>query len=204
MTDSILPADAAARARDGDTAAWAALAARFTPFIRREAGGWARRVGSSVRAEDLVQEGHLGLRRAIDTYVAARGDFTQHAMAWIRKFVSAAAQREVKSASVTVHLDGAAAALPASLVTSSNIVELLARRQLAAQATVAVRAAARTITEKAAVEHVVGMASVRDAAKLAGVTAPAVHKAESVVVARAKAALSRQNRTVFLNLGRKP
>lgn len=165
-------------ARAGSRDAWSTLAEEMRGVLEREAAYWATR--GRVSAADLLQEGHLGLRRAIDTFNPRRGVFHQHAWAWIRKFMQQAVQQE------------AAAPVPVESVPERedprNVVDDLVRMRLSMEASRAVFAAATTVQDKAIVDHRLvteSPKSLSQVSQLLGMSPAGVHAAERRLIARA-------------------
>lgn len=79
---------------------------RMIHHNRSLVAGIARRfVGKGMLLEDLIQEGTLGLLRAIDKFDPARGfQFSTYAIWWIRQGVSRAVVDQGRSVRIPVHL----------------------------------------------------------------------------------------------------
>ncbi len=80
--------------------------AQMVEHNRSLVAGIARRfAGQGMLVEDLIQEGTLGLLRAIDKFDPARGfQFSTYAIWWIRQGVSRAVLEQGRSVRVPVHL----------------------------------------------------------------------------------------------------
>ncbi|HIZ20003.1 MAG TPA: sigma-70 family RNA polymerase sigma factor [Firmicutes bacterium] len=90
-----------ARALQGDEDAFSTLVQRCVPMVKRQAGAFR---GTEVEAEDLVQEGLMGLLSAVRTYNPdASASFRTYAGVCIRRRMLSAVKRL-----------GAAKAIPAS------------------------------------------------------------------------------------------
>lgn len=186
---SDIPAQAVQRAKSGDTVAWGAIAQAFGGAIVKEASYWSSRGGGQIA--DLEQEGQLGLRRAIETYDPRRGSFVQHAWAWVRKFVQAAAVREMRHGKVEIIGEDVVEAAEAAAVVQTHqpsLVDTLARRQLGQTASREVRAAAVTAQERAVVDQRLLTNSpkpLRQVGKSLGLSASRVLTIERRVMSRA-------------------
>ena len=66
--------------------------------------------GNNVELEDLIQEGCLGLRKAINKFDPSRGfKFSTYAVWWIRQTISRAIAVQARAVRVPVHIVDAAA-----------------------------------------------------------------------------------------------
>lgn len=75
----------ARRAREGDARAREELVTRNLPFVVSVAR---RHVGRGARIDDLVQEGNLGLLRAVEKFDISVGTrFSTYAVWWIRAYI---------------------------------------------------------------------------------------------------------------------
>jgi len=78
--------DLAVRARKGDPRAREELVTRNLPFVVAVAK---KHLGRGARLDDLVQEGNIGLLRAVEKFDAARGTrFSTYAIWWIRAYIT--------------------------------------------------------------------------------------------------------------------
>lgn len=77
-----LELDLLAAAARSDSSARAELVERLLPTVR----GWARRyVGAGVSLDDLVQDGVVGVLRAVERYQPGKGPFLPWARLWVRQ-----------------------------------------------------------------------------------------------------------------------
>lgn len=73
------------RARRGDSSARDELVERNLPFVVAVAK---RSMGRGARLDDLIQEGNIGLLRAVEKFDTARGTrFSTYAIWWIRAYI---------------------------------------------------------------------------------------------------------------------
>lgn len=82
----------ARRVRRGDASAREELIKRNLPFVVAIAK---KNIGRGARLDDLIQEGNLGLMRAVEKFDTARGTrFSTYAIWWIRAYI----QKHLKEA----------------------------------------------------------------------------------------------------------
>lgn len=90
----------AVRVQKGDTKAADLLANHNLALVVSVAK---RYMGHGVRVEDIIQEGNVGLLKAVERFEPARGTrFSTYAIWWIRAYV----RRYVREAQSTVHVPG--------------------------------------------------------------------------------------------------
>lgn len=115
-------------ARDvSDNDAFALLVQRCTPMIRLQAS---RFRGGRLDAEDLVQEGILGLLSAVQTYrEGGQATFRTYASVCIRRRMISAVRRAGIDPSGTDSLDEAGETEPAAQEETSDPAHMLVRRE---------------------------------------------------------------------------
>jgi RNA polymerase sigma factor (sigma-70 family) len=91
----------AVAARAGDARARERLVARSLPAIWRQARRYA---GRDVSVADLVQEGVLGLLRALARYDPARGAFPAYAGWWLRQSMQQAIAEQSRAVRLPTHV----------------------------------------------------------------------------------------------------
>jgi len=99
-TDEV--SDLAERAVAGDGGARDRLVARCLPIVMRVARGYA---GRDVELADLVQEGVLGLLRALERFDPSRGvPFAAYAVWWLRQAMQQAIAEQSRSVRLPTHV----------------------------------------------------------------------------------------------------
>jgi RNA polymerase primary sigma factor len=94
--------DLARRAVEGDTRARDRLVERCLPMVMRVARGYA---GRDVELADLVQEGVLGLLRALERFDPSRGiPFAAYAGWWLRQAMQQAIAEQSRSVRLPTHV----------------------------------------------------------------------------------------------------
>jgi RNA polymerase primary sigma factor len=88
-------------ARGGDAVAQEQLVAGVLPIIGRMARRYA---GRDVDAADLVQEGVVGVLRALSRYEPARGPFPAYARWWIRQAMQQAIAEQSRAVRLPTHV----------------------------------------------------------------------------------------------------
>jgi RNA polymerase sigma factor (sigma-70 family) len=92
----------AARAQAGDTAARERLIARMLPVVSRSARPYQ---GRDVDRSDLLQEGIVGVLRALERYDAGRGvPFAAYALWWIRQAMQQTVAEQARAVRLPTHL----------------------------------------------------------------------------------------------------
>jgi RNA polymerase primary sigma factor len=92
----------AAQAAAGDSSARDRLVARCLPMVMRVARGYA---GRDVELADLVQEGVLGLLRAVERFDPGRGvPFVAYAKWWVRQAMQQAIAEQSRSVRLPTHV----------------------------------------------------------------------------------------------------
>jgi RNA polymerase sigma factor (sigma-70 family) len=93
--------DGLARAARDDSDAKAALLAEMLPLLRR----WSRRyAGRGVDDDDLVQDGVVGVLRAINRYDPARGPFLPWARLWVRQAMQQTVAESARPVRLPTHV----------------------------------------------------------------------------------------------------
>jgi RNA polymerase primary sigma factor len=91
----------AVRARRGDARARERLVARSLPAIWRHARRYA---GRDVSVADLVQEGVVGVLRALDRFEPERGSFPAYAGWWVRQAMQQAVAEQSRAVRLPTHV----------------------------------------------------------------------------------------------------